>query len=140
MSQPDAYSKPEGPYERNHRTRTLSENNPKAFRKDAVRVAAGLNRAGIACSLEYEIIRYGEFNSRGIQKTYHLDVFVHDPRYLPVSIEMEGEGSGSRDNLKRDAYLGKLGIAVAHFANKTSSQEVIGWLDKSFKKPETEFP
>ncbi len=112
---------------------TMSAHRVGTFTKDAVRIASALNRAKIACRLEHEIIRYGEFTKDGKQKTYSIDILVCDPRYESVAIEVEGEGSASRDNDKRDQYLATLGIRVLHIDNKTSGEQVIIRLNGSFK-------
>ena len=115
---------------------TLGSVNRGAYTKDAVRIASALNRAQIACQLEHTIVRYGEFNARGQQKTYSLDILIIDPRYRPVAIEVEGEGSASRDNDRRDRFLAGLGIAVLHVDNRTAGKDVIARLDGSFRRVE----
>ena len=141
MSQPDAYSPQPAKHERNFRTRTMSENNPKAFRKDAVRVASALNVAKIDCELEYIVPRIGEYAANGQEKFYSVDLRTKDPRYEVVAIEMEGKGSGSKDNADRDEYLMSHGFkGVLHYPNGTPSEEIIADLNRDFKKPETEFP
>ena len=122
MSQ-DEYSKPEGPYVRNGGFLALSQVNVGTFKPDAVRVANALSKAGYAVDMEYEVVREGEFTKDGIQKTYHVDVSIQSPK---IAVEMEGKGSASKDNIKRDEYLMSHGFKVVmHFPNKTRSEEVI---------------
>ena len=113
-----------------------NEYQQKTFKKDAVRVAAALNAAKIACELEHRILYYGHFNRHGKQKDFWVDVFLLDPRYEIVGIDMEGEGSASSDNLERDAYIKSLGITLLHFKNSTKSQSIIDLLNESFRRKE----
>jgi hypothetical protein len=106
----------------------------KTFKGDAIRIAGALAKAKIDYSLEWVIPRYGEFKN-GHPLSYVVDILVMDERYEPVAIEVEGEGSASRDNLKRDGYLSTLGIRVLHVDNKTKGDEVIARLNGSFRKP-----
>ena len=135
MSQPDAYIKFESPYIRNHRTRTLSENNPKTFTRAAVRVASALNAAGIGCELESPVLREGELTSEGRQKFYSVDIAVKDARFETVAIELEGRGSASKDDLERDEYLLSHGFAaVLHYPNSKRSEDVIADLRRDYLK------
>jgi len=111
-----------------------NEYQQKAFKKDAVRIASALNRAHIACTLEHEVVRYGEYKN-GHPLSYVLDILLIDPRYDTVAIEVEGEGSSSKDDYQRDWYLSTRGIRVLHVDNKVKSEEVIIRLNGSFKKP-----
>ena len=108
----------------------------KTFKSDAIRIASALNRAGIFYSLEWVIPRYGEYRN-GHPLSYVVDIMVLDWRYKSVAIEVEGEGSSSKENTKRDAYLSTLGITVLHVDNKVKSEEVVVRLNASFRNPET---
>lgn len=113
----------------------MSERQASDFRvgtytRDAVGIASALNTARIAIILEHTIIRYGEYTKSGNPKTYLIDIMVVDPLFRPVAIEVEGEGSSSKDNDKRDAYLSKLGITVLHVDNKTPAAEVLKRLEE----------
>jgi very-short-patch-repair endonuclease len=110
-----------------------NEYQQKAFKHDAVRIASALNKAKIDCTLEHEVVRYGEFKN-GHPLSYVLDILLIDPRYQSVAIEVEGEGSSSKDNDKRDAYLSTLGIRVLHVDNKIKGEEVIVRLNGSFRR------
>ena len=123
MSKVAEYSKPKGPYVRNGGFLALSQVNVGTFKPDAVRVANALSKAGYAVDLEYEVAREGEFTKDGIQKTYHVDVAIQSPK---IAVEMEGKGSASKDNIRRDGYLMSHGFkAVLHFPNKTPSDKVV---------------
>ena len=63
----------------------LSEHNVKTFKKDAVRVAAGLNAAGIGCELESPVLRKGELTSEKKPKFYSVDIAVKDARFERVA-------------------------------------------------------
>ena len=106
----------------------------KVFKKDAVRVAAALNAAKIACTLEYPIKREGEYNRDGKQKFYSVDILLKDDRFERVGIEMEGQGSASADDLKRDELIQSQGIILLHFPNKTKAQPIIDLLNSNFRK------
>ena len=106
----------------------------KREKSDAVRVAAALNKAKIACCLEWMIPRYGEYTDSGALKSYSLDILLIDPRYQNVGIEMEGDGSGSKDNPERDDYIKRLGITLLHFKNGTPSQSIIDLLNADFRR------
>ena len=135
MSQTDEYSptvekKPYSGY-----SMRLSERNVKTFKKDAVRVASALNAAGIGCELEYLVPRIGEYAANGQEKFYSVDVAVKDPRYKAVAIELEGRGSASKDDLERDEYLLSHGfLAVLHYPNSKSSEDVIADLKRDYLK------
>ncbi|MDE1854502.1 MAG: hypothetical protein KGI38_12260 [Thaumarchaeota archaeon] len=139
--QTDEYSLEPVKHERNNRTLTIGEiRKPGTFTSDAVRIASVLNRAKIACTLEYSFLRVGEFTKDGRPKSYTVDILLLDPRFVPTAIEVEGDGSASRDNEKRDAYLATLGLRVLHVDNKTKGEEVIIRLNGSFRKQEGKFP
>ena len=113
----------------------LSEHNTKTFKKDAVRVAAGLNAAGIDCELESPVLREGELASEGKPKFYSVDIAVKDPRYEAVAIELEGRGSASKDDLERDEYLLSHGfVAVLHYPNGKRSEDVVADLKRDYLK------
>jgi very-short-patch-repair endonuclease len=105
----------------------------KTFKADAIRIASALARAKIDYSLEWVIPRYGEYRN-GHPLSYVVDIMVLDEKYVPTAIEVEGEGSSSKDNDKRDAYLSTLGIRVLHVDNKTKGDQVIIRLNGSFRK------
>ena len=125
------------PYSKGINNATKSQLSVKTFTHDAIRIASVLNRHRIYYTLEWTVPRYGEYTNGGILKTYSLDILVHDPRYETVAIEVEGAGSSSKDNDKRDAYLSTLGIRVLHVDNKVSGDEVLVRLNGSFRKKES---
>ena len=135
MSQIDEYSptvekKPYSGY-----SMRLSEHNVKTFKKDAVRVAAGLNAAGIGCELEFLVLRKGELTSEKKPKFYSVDIAVKDARFEKVAIELEGRGSASKDDLERDEYLLSHGFAaVLHYPNSKRSEDVIADLRRDYLK------
>ncbi len=96
----------------------------KTFKGDAIRIASALAKAKIDYSLEWVVPRYGEFKN-GHPLSYVVDLMVLDERFKPLAIEMEGEGSSSKDNTKRDQYLNGLGITVLHIDNRTPSEKVV---------------
>ena len=113
----------------------LSERNVKTFKKNAVRVAAGLNAAGIGCELESPVLREGELTSKGKPKFYSVDIAVKDARFERVAIELEGRGSASKDDLERDEYLLSHGfVAVLHYPNSKRSEDVIADLKRDYLK------
>ena len=113
----------------------LSERNTKTFKKDAVRVAAGLNAAGIGCELESPVLREGELTSEGKPKFYSVDIAVKDARFETVAIELEGRGSASKDDLERDEYLLSHGfVAVLHYPNSKCSKDIIADLKRDYLK------
>jgi hypothetical protein len=135
----DEYSKEVQPYIRKNRSLAISDiRKSGTFTKDATRIAIGLNKFKIACRMEYEVIRFGEFRN-GHPLTYSIDILVVDSRYRPVAIEVEGEGSSSKNNDARDAYLGSLGLSVMHVPNSTPSIKVIEQLDKFYRKNQVDF-
>ncbi len=101
----------------------------KTFKSDAIRVAGALAKAKIDYSLEWPVLHVGRFKN-GHPITYYLDIFIIDERYKPVAVEMEGEGSASRDNLERDHYLSSIGITVLHVDNRTKGSEVLERLER----------
>ncbi len=101
-----------------------AEWNRKTFKGDAIRIASALAKAKIDYSLEWPVLHVGKFKN-GHPITYYLDIFIIDARYKPAAIEVEGEGSASRDNLTRDQYLASIGITVLHVDNKTKGEKVI---------------
>lgn len=109
-----------------------SQHRKPTFTSDAVRIASALNRAGINYQLEHEIVRYGEYRN-GHPLSYVLDILVMDERYRSVAIEVEGRGSASRFNDKRDQYLSTLGISVLHVDNSVEGDEVVIRLNASFR-------
>ena len=135
MSQTDEYSptvekKPYSGY-----SMRLSERNVKTFKKAAIRVAAGLNAAGIGCELESPVLREGEFTSEGRQKFYSVDIAVKDAGFEMVAIELEGRGSASKDDIERDEFLLGHGFAaVLHYPNGKRSEDVIADLKRDYLK------
>ena len=134
-AQEDAYSptvekKPYSGY-----SMRLSEHNTKTFKKDAVRIAAGLNAAEIGCELEYLVPRIGEYATNGQEKFYSVDIAVKDARFEKVAIELEGRGSASKDDLERDEYLLSHGfLAVLHYPNSKRSEDVVADLKRDYLK------
>ena len=135
MSQSDEYSPTVEKKPYSGRSKTMSESTSKTFTRDAVRIAAGLNAAGIGCELEYIVPRIGEYAANGQEKFYSVDIRTKDPRYEAVAIEMEGRGSASKDDARRDEYLMSHGFkGVLHYPNSTPVSEVIHDLDEHFKR------
>ena len=117
------------------RSKTLSESTSKTFTKDAVRIAAGLNAAGIGCELESPVLREGELTSEGRQKFYSVDIAVKDARFETVAIELEGRGSASKGDIERDEFLlGHGFVAVLHYPNSKRSEDVVADLRRDYLK------
>ena len=116
-------------------SKTISESTSKTFTKAAVRVAAGLNAAGIGCELESLVLREGELTSEKKPKFYSVDIAVKDTRFERVAIELEGRGSASKDDLERDEFLLSHGfVAVLHYPNSKRSEDVIADLKRDYLK------
>ncbi|MDG6921434.1 MAG: hypothetical protein JRN59_07890 [Nitrososphaerota archaeon] len=58
-------------------------------------------------------------------KSYTADIVVVDPGYYNEILEIEGEGSASKDNEKRDLYFGRFGLWVEHLPNGQVKAEKI---------------
>jgi hypothetical protein len=99
----------------------MSERQASSYRKgtgtDAHnRAMAILNRLGIPFRAEAGFSR-GEFNSRGQPLWYYVDILCYPDKPYQFAIELEGDGSSSKDNPKRDAFFRKLGLPVLHIDN-----------------------
>lgn len=88
----------------------------KTFKEPAVRFAGFLKEAGVKdVELEAEFPREGEFTQDGKPKFYSADVAASAAM---VVVEVEGEGSASKDNPERDAYFVARGYVVLHISNE----------------------
>ena len=98
---------------------SASEHRKPAYTAAHVKLFSHLSTL-VDCLSEYEIEREdltGQplLNDRGVPLTYRADILI--PRGN-VIIEVEGEGSASRDNEERDAYLDLHGYRVVHVSNQ----------------------
>lgn len=101
----------------------------KYAKKDAIRIASALNKAGIDCEIEYEVEKKGELNARGLQKFLYVDVAVTDSQFRRVGIEMDGKSHSGRaeEDEAKDFYL-KMNAGfyqVLHFPNRTPTDKVV---------------
>ena len=88
----------------------------KTFKEPAVRFAGFLQEAGVKdVQLEVEFPREGKFTRDGRPRFYSADITV---RAAMVVVEVEGEGSASKDNPERDAYFVARGYVVLHISNE----------------------
>ena len=87
----------------------------KAFTGPAMMLLNHLHAAGLK-DFQGEIVfkREGETRKGGEPKTYTADLC---DKNLMVIIEVEGEGSASKDNEGRDAYFKALGYKIPHVSN-----------------------
>jgi hypothetical protein len=84
----------------------------KTFKPAAVRFASLLKEAGVKdAQLEVEFPREGELTEAGKPKFYSADIAV---KTALVVLEVEGEGSASKDDPERDASFGRKGFIVLH--------------------------
>lgn len=112
--------------ERNHRTLTIGSIKGRGtFRDDALRINTALNNAGIANRMEEMFKREGETTQGGKPKIYSLDVYVCDTRFPNIGIELEGKGSASKDNEKRDRFFKDAGVMLFHFPNDINADIVV---------------
>ena len=116
----------------------MSQLTTKAFTKPAVRVMAGLNRAKIGIEGEQEYVRPDEFRKDGKPKTYTVDIVVKDSRFKKVGIEIEGKGSASKNNERRDWFLTGSGkgpqlFDLLHYPNSVKVKEIISDLERSYR-------
>jgi hypothetical protein len=89
-----------------------------------------LNQLGIRYLSEWGFPRWNEYRGNGSLRSYTADIVVVDHRYHNGVIEIEGGGSASKDNEKRDQYFTELGLWVEHLANeKVQEGEILKLLD-----------
>ena len=72
-----------------------------------------LNFYGIDYKYQQIFKREGKFNGQGIEKSYVAD-FVLSHKII---LEIEGEGSSSKDNEERDDFFRRLGYILIHIPN-----------------------
>jgi hypothetical protein len=88
----------------------------KTFKEPAVRFAGFLKEAGVKdVELEAEFPREGELTQDGRPKFYSADIAA---RAAMVVVEVEGEGSASKDNPERDDFFARQGYIVVHASNQ----------------------
>lgn len=87
---------------------------PSQYTKEAMILFNSLVKRGYGVLTEYPILRDGEFNREGKPKSYQVDLLVD--RFL--ILEVEGNGSASKNNKERDDYLRKKGYTLKHIPNE----------------------
>jgi len=70
---------------------------------------------------EVPILREGEYTADGKPKAYQIDILL-EPNF---AVEVEGEGSSSKDNEERNQYLKSKGFEVIHVANEEVGEQAI---------------
>ena len=88
----------------------MSERQASTFRKGQftdshVKVLAYLNQLGVSYKAEEVVRCVGIFDGRNRPVSYKVDVLVNDSRYGVGIIEIEGKGSNSLGNEKRNFRL-----------------------------------
>jgi very-short-patch-repair endonuclease len=116
-------------------TKTRFSDTQSAHRKGAytdphVALMVFLNDNEVAFKSEIEFIRPKEGYAVMVDghkewryKTYTADIVVVDPRFVPTIIEVEGKGSNSADNEKRDAYFKVAGYELIHVSNADAKHD-----------------
>ncbi|SRR5712692_6142555 len=105
----------------------MSERQASTFRKGQftdshVKVLAYLNQLGIYYKAEEVVHCLGAFDERGRPISFKVDVLVNDIRYAVGVIEVEGKGSNTAGDEKRDGLLKNHGIMwIEHLPNKEVS-------------------
>jgi hypothetical protein len=132
----DEYSPEPTKRERNNRTLTIGDvKKSGSYTMSHTSMMAYLNRQGIRFLSEQEFIRPNEYRANGSLKTYTLDILITDPRFKNVAIEVEGKGSASKDNERRDAFFLQRNIDILHFGNKDRHEAILSALEH-YKLPE----
>ena len=88
----------------------MSERQASTFRKGQftdshVKVLAYLNQLGVSYKAEEVVHCYGFYDGKGRPISYKVDVLVKDLKYGVGIIEIEGKGSNSLGNEKRNFHL-----------------------------------
>src|SRR2546422_7600065 len=89
----------------------LSERQASTFRKGSftdshVQVLAYLNQLGVSYKAEEVVRCYGFYDGKGRSISYKVDVLIRDLRYGGLGIiEVEGKGSNTANNKRRDDIL-----------------------------------
>ena len=84
-----------------------------------------LDQLGIRYLSEWEFSRWNEYRDNGALKSYVADIVVIGPRHYSGVMEIEAEGSASKDNEKRDRYFERLGLWVNHLENEKVGKDEI---------------
>ena len=67
-----------------------------------LRSQTNLRALSLSTGSEWEFLRWNEYMGSGMLRSYRADIVVVDPRYDDGIIVIEGSGSASKDNEKRD--------------------------------------
>ncbi len=92
---------------------TLSEHRKSTYTDPHVMLLNALVKRGLKCRSEVAFERPGETTKDGHPKSYQADIVVEDK----VVIEVEGEGSSSKSDAKRDEFFKDKGLPVVHLSN-----------------------
>ena len=123
----------------------MSERSASTFRRATAteaeqRLMVLLNAASISYKWQYEIHRFGEFNGRGMEKSYIVDFLVwtqHWPGDLVVEVDGESHDNHNEYDATRDRYLEGRGYRVMHFTNRMvlhSGKEVIAAIQTELRR------
>ena len=96
-----------------------------SYTEDHRRAMIILTQLGVRSLAEWEFPRWNEYRGNGTLRSYTADIVVVDPRYFNGILEIEGEGSASKDNEKRDRYFERLGLWVNHLENEKVGKDEI---------------
>ena len=88
----------------------MSERQASTFRKGSftdshVKVLAYLNQLGVSYKAEEVVHCFGAYDSKDRPISYKVDILVNDAQYGFGVIEIEGKGSNTANNKKRDEIL-----------------------------------
>lgn len=110
-----------------------SDGRQSEYTEAHVSLLNALTKRRLNCRSEVAFERPGELTSEGQPKTYQSDIVVEDR----VIVEVEGEGSSSRDNEKRDFFFKEQGFVVKHIPNDLAQKypEFVADLIQLMSKP-----
>lgn len=93
---------------------------PSQYTAAQITFGNALAKLGLQVEFEQEFLREGEFNREGKHKSYVVDILVN----RTIAVELEGEGSSSKDDNIRDQFLKAKGLAVIHLPNELALQNL----------------
>jgi hypothetical protein len=116
----------------------MSERSASTYRKgqftDAHNLALAILSENHVRYLAEQVVQcFGYFDNQGRPISYKVDILVNDPRYSSGVIEIEGEGSNSKGNDRRDNHLAMQHLWVEHVPNK-EAKNVMVYLGKHKRK------
>ena len=84
-----------------------------------------LNQMGMRYLSEWAFPRRSEYRGNGPLETYTAGLVIVDSRFYNGALGIEGSGSASKDNEKRDLHFSGLGLWIEHLANESMGEEEI---------------